>query len=444
MKKNFTFEKEQLNYEIQLRRKRRWWWLLLLLLPLLLLIRLNKDVYVKTVDAGSHTPIPGTAVTFQYNKRFLYDRGRFFTNEAVRLDKIADSTGTASFIHLQYSVYSLIFGGGSNAIVYAASNKCYTSDTIITRFHGLRDGDTLTLPMHALFTELDFKVIDKDDLQPLPDASVRLITEVSGMQYFDSAVTDPNGKVIFTHFPRCGRLVKLVASLDGYYPDSIMNHTTEELFNNVGNIRLLPLKPIKKPIEFFVVDCKTGAPVAGASATINFDYNGRKIPVKRTTNLNGVGKGYYEDAYAISKLHISASKPGYKDGELAGWHPVPDFINYPRERRTFCLMPEEHPAPCTAPPHQAGSTDDVASFDMKNPELKFFIDYEMYTEPDGIVIYCGKDTTGAILYETSSRVSGQHRADIDMKKCGGSTWITVKIISNKTFTDAWKYWFVCP
>lgn len=345
VKKRFVFKNEQLEYVIKLRKISRWWWLLLLLLlPLLLLIRCEKTVYVKTVDAESGAPYPGADVYFGYRKAFLYDAGRFFTNDSMGYRKPSDPNGIAGFEKLEYSVYSWIFKRLSPALVYAQST-CFTSDTLTPYFHSLDDKDTLILPLHPAFIAIDFKVIDKKDGQPLPDATVNLITELNGKQYTESAVSGADGRAVFNRVPKCGKIAKVVGEAEGYYPDSLPEKPVQDIVAGpVDQKRLLQLTPKEGQFSFFIQDCKTKRPIAGAVVTIDVDYNGRKTSKTKTTNVDGKGKGFADD-YLIAKIHLSAKAPYYKKGELPGWHLISDFIDpakYPDDKRTFCLEPEEN------------------------------------------------------------------------------------------------------
>jgi len=106
----------------------------------------------------------------------------------------------------------------------------------------------------------------------------------------------------------------------------------------------LKLSPVLKLISFYVQDCESKHPIAGAAVTISFDFGGLKFSAPAVTNVNGIGKGMYPKAHIIAKVHLSASHYYYDTGELAGWHLVKDFINpalYPVDKRTFCLEAKE-------------------------------------------------------------------------------------------------------
>ena len=88
---------------------------------------------------------------------------------------------------------------------------------------------------------------------------------------------------------------------------------------------------------------------------------------------------------------------------------------------------------------------DVKEFDMKNPNLSFFVHYDMMDRfRDEMIIYCGrKDNPGKILFSTGKKL-GKGRVPIRLKDCGNSAWITIKIISANNSKTQWAYEFVCP
>jgi len=349
MKKAFKFDSKQLDYTIKAKKSSRLWWLLLLLLlPLLLLIRFEKTIYVKTVDANSKQAVANADVSFSYHKAFAYDKGRFFTDDLVSSRKATDSGGKAEFVKLSYSLYSYIFQHNSVATVFA-TNNCYSSDTLALKFHQLSNNETVVLELKPAMMAMDFKVVDRDDKEPIPGASVGVTAEVSGVTITDTATTGADGRVVFSRLPKCGTVKRVYAIADGYYPDSLVNQTSENLLSGpIDAKRLLSLRPIRKPIEFYVVDCKTKTGLADVDVTIDFQYENNKKPesVHVKTNINGVGKGVYDSAKLIAKLHLSGRKAYYKKGELPGWHKVKEFTDttiYKRPQRTFCLEPEPNP-----------------------------------------------------------------------------------------------------
>ena len=347
MKKSFKFDGKQVDYTIKLKRNSRWWWLLLLLLPLLLLIRFEKTLIVKTVDANSKQPIAAAEVELNYSKYFAYDKGKFFTAEDLLEKKTTDASGTATFVKLEYSVYSYLFKNNAIASVHAMNN-CYETDVESFRFHSLSNNETIVVQMKPTMLKMDFLVVDKGDNEPLPNAKVSVTATVSGLTITDSATTGPDGTLLFQNLPKCGKVDRVYATAEGYYPDSIVGKASEYLLSgSIDSIRKLRLKPIKAPIVFYVIDCITKVGLADVDVDIDFTFDNKKPKSANTkTNINGVGKGIYDSAEVNAKLHLKGSKAYYKEGELPGIHKVRDFTDtmlYKRPQRTFCLDPEPNP-----------------------------------------------------------------------------------------------------
>lgn len=341
--KVFTFNGNQLEYVIKL-KKRRWFWLLLLLLPLLLLIQCEKDVTVETLDANTKSPIPNTEVNLSYTKYALFDfdTKQFFTADKKSYQEITGTDGQVIFEKLSYTWYSVVFKWNKKAEI-SAYNKCHSTDNQNPKFHRLKTHKVVTLYLTASAIDLDFLVVDKEDNEPLPQANVIIETDFDGIKTIDSAKTDADGRVLFKQIPKCG-IVKILGELAGYYTDSIIDRTIEDLAKGkVDSTRKLELVPIKKKITFFITNCKTGEPVPMAIATIHLKNTHNSKMKKAYTNINGVGKGEYDNAHIISKLRIDVRKKFFKDGVWDKNLTVGEFIALPDSARIICLEPEENP-----------------------------------------------------------------------------------------------------
>lgn len=336
VKKTFKYDAGVSEYTIQL-RKFNWWWLLLLLLPLLL-IRCEKDVFVKVQEGGTNAPVSEALVHFGYNKAFVYDQGRFFTNDADPQLDTTDVNGLVKFSNLEYSVYSWIFKFNAPAITYASSH-CFASDTLSKRYHFIWDRDTLNLKVLPVMAPMDFQVVDTEDGEPIPDAKVEIEASYLDRVYQDSAITDPNGRVVFSNIPKCGLVDIAQGSAEGYYPDEIKEQDISELLMSLDPNRTLRLKPIKKKLVFFVEDCKTKRRIPGAEVTIELDFDGKKSTQKKRTNVNGKGKGEYNDAHTIADVTLIGAAPPYYKGAKLPTYKVGEFINLPDSLRTICLEP---------------------------------------------------------------------------------------------------------
>jgi hypothetical protein len=336
VKKSFKYDASVSEYTIRL-RKPNWWWLLLLLLPLLL-IRCEKEVYVKVQEDGTNSAVSGATVHFNYNKAFVYDQGRFFTNDADPRMDTTNANGVVKFSSLEYSVYSWIFKYNSSANTFASSN-CFASDTLFRRYHSIWDQDTLELKVYPIMAPLDFRVVDAEDGEPLPDASVSIEASYLNRVYQDLATTDPNGRVVFNNLPKCGLVNIAVGTAEGYSPDQITEKDIPSLSTSLDSNRTLRLQPIKKKLIFFVEDCKTGRRISGAEVTVELDFDGKKLTQKKRTNVDGVGKGFYDDAHVIADVTlIGKAPPYYRDNKLPTYK-VGDFITLPDSLRTICLEP---------------------------------------------------------------------------------------------------------
>lgn len=342
IKKSFIFDANVLDYTIKL-KKRRYWWLLwlLLLLPLLLLISCEKTVLVKTLNAESNYPVEKAIVNFAHNESFLFDfkDNTFLKSLDTTYRDSTNSAGIAEFVKLRYSVFSYIFKFGSQAHIQA-SHGCYVSDTLSTSFHRIWDKDTLELFLHPKYVPLDFKVVDKEDNEPLINATVSIRTEFNGKQYADTVLSGIDGRVIFPKTPECGKVIEVIASLKGYQDDKIENKKIEELFGSIDTVRTLKLIPLKEKLVFFVIDCQSKEPIPAAKATIDLELANKNKSYTSETNVNGVGKGEFEDAYVIADVMISAEKKYYKKGSLPKKYKVEEFIKLSKEERTICLEPE--------------------------------------------------------------------------------------------------------
>jgi hypothetical protein len=421
MKKKIHYVAGQSSYEIELRPGFNKWWLLLLLLPLLLLIRLEKTVYVKAVY-DNQVAVPGVSVAFQYKRYIPFSDGALLSDSLIVLKGITDSSGVVKLEGLRYSVFSYIFKWGTDAMVYGESD-CYASDTLLTRFHGLSDGGELVLPMNPSRVTLDFRVVDKEDGEPLPDSRVLLRSSLLGKVYIDSARSDTAGMVRFSGVPKCGKVELAHGSQEGYYSDSIVDREVPVLLaGGLDSNRTLRLKPIRVPITFFITDCQTGKGLSGATGEISFTYpNGKPGKKKRVlTNIHGVGKGTYDSAWLLSTIEIIGSRPGYKDGRLDGVHPVRDFIQYPKEKRTFCLEPLPPPPPPPTPPPPTpplpDTTPPVAKIDCPDRVLVFQVCNSNNKKDDNFDFYLNGHLLGKLDLSSDLPVGSVFIASLDRNK----------------------------
>lgn len=335
------FQEEQKDYVIKL-KKRNWWWLLLLLLPLLLLLLLlefDKDINVHTFESGTNTDISGASVDVGYVRHAFWKSGSgFFAADTIGRSGVSDSVGLTSFIDLNYTLYSAVFKRNTAFYVRARTN-CHDAGDASDRFHKLKKGETLEVKMDAVVVPLAFQVVDAEDGLPLPNAEFVFESVYNGERRKEILSTDVNGKVVVNSLPKCGELLQAKASLYGYYPDSIAQVGIEKLASADPEERVLRLEPVRDNISFFVVNCRSGEPIPQAIVTIYVGKDRQGKPVY--TNVDGKGKGGYDNLRILDSIRIEGTKPPYfKPGAWKGRGTVEDFVKLPDSLRTFCLEPE--------------------------------------------------------------------------------------------------------
>ena len=343
-KKSFKYSEENLEYIIMLRKMPNLWWLLLFLLPLLLLVRCEKDVQIRVMNPDGTSPVQDVTVQFGYNRAFLYNEGSFFTSEWISAEGKTGGDGVAVFEKNAYSVYSGSCHHFSESAL-TARGDCVTSGNLNPYFHNLSGSSPFETRVSPEPVTADFQVLDSADNQPLPGANVLIVTDFSGYIQTDSAQSDANGKLVFSKLPKCGKVLKVVASMDGYQSDTLGMETAEYFMSaGIDVRRTLKLKPVTEKVVFFVTNCTNNQPVPGADITITLEYgNGLKKSQKINTNVNGVGKGAYDNVHIIAEVGLVAEKKYFKQGSLDKKYVVRDFVKLPDSLRTLCLEPESNP-----------------------------------------------------------------------------------------------------
>ena len=313
-------------------RHYRWLWLLLLLLlPLLLLLRFDKDVAFETVDSKDNKAVGNVNLDFYYvDYAFIKTNPiRFFATDTIKLNGQTSQDGKLTFTNVTYTLFSVIFHSGAETTVKASAH-CAASDTLHPKFSVLQDA--LPYPVGIGFDRADliFKVIDKDDNQPLAGADVEVTIEGDTKHL----VADPNGYVTIDGVIRCGD-VAVNAQKEGYIGDTIKADVAT-ILQGEHNSTLL-LKPGKGIVSFTVVDLESDQPIPNATAKLII--NGESTSV--TTNTNGVGKGYFENVSAKNQFEIGFSRQYYHD-TLSKKYKVPEFERLKDSDKIFKMRPEKN------------------------------------------------------------------------------------------------------
>lgn len=334
----FKFDENKLEYEFKMKKKHNWWWVLLFLLPLLLFIHCEKDMHVQTVEENSGIPIGNMEVSMNYTAHYLFKDGAFFCEESYFQTQTTDSVGQTTFSKLGCSVYSYIFYCLSEVQLMVKPSCHFLSMPVVKKFHFTRN---VILSLPPLKTDLDIKVVDAETLDAIPEATVEYSFDNGGMQN-GKDITNPNGQIWLREVLECGMVELLKASAYGYADTLIVKLDVKEAKNKVET-RMLKLRPLKEHFDFFVKNKLTAQPIPDAKAVVVLTDKGTQaLRGEVTTNVDGLGRGFYEDAFILAKVDIKASKLHYKKGELQGNCTVEQFNRLPDSLRVVYLEPEPY------------------------------------------------------------------------------------------------------
>lgn len=313
-------------------RHYRWLWLfLLLLLPLLLLLRFDKDVAFGTFDSKNGKAIGNVNLNFNYVDYSLIKTNpfRFFVADTIKLNGQTEQNGSLTFKNVSYTLFSVIFHPGARTTVKASAN-CAASDTLAPFFSELQDALPYRINIQKDRTDLIFKVIDKEDNQPLTEADVEIIAE-GETQHLTS---DPAGYVTIEGASKCGDIIA-IGQKEGYIGDTIKADVAT-IIQGEHNSTLL-LKPGKGIVSFTVHDLENDQPIANAVAKLI--VNGESTSV--TTNTNGVGKGYFENVSAKDQFELGFSRQYYHD-TISKKYKVPEFERLKESDKIFKMRPDKN------------------------------------------------------------------------------------------------------
>ena len=331
-KKQLIFNADNQVYTIKLKDKKLWWlWIIIaiLLLLILLLVPFNKTIIIKTIDDQSKIPLQNKNVALTYTdfRIFNFKTHKFFTLDTVNQKSVSDTNGITKF-NTHYTLAELFYSTIAKAYAYGG---CFQSDTTTVKYFHIPK--IWILPMHSRKTSVDFIVLDADDKEPIPQATVKLVYFINGKQKILNAKTLANGSAIFLNIPYCIDSIHIQASKYGYLPYNINNSDFSKLLSDIKN-RNLFLKPIKKRIEFFVRDLYTQEAIANATVEMTM---GSKSYILYT-NTNGIGRGAFDSIPIAETIHFHIMHPAYHDTTTKNYS-VANFIKYDIQKRTFYIRP---------------------------------------------------------------------------------------------------------
>ncbi len=392
--KKFVINNKKDEYIVKLGNRKLWWLLLLLLLvPFLMLIPLKKDVTVKVLDLKEETGIPGAKVKLCHHERYLFNfsTGKFFSDQITCRDDSTDIVGSTVFKDVRYSVFQWLFYGWEDARI-SASASCYSSDSITKAFDLCVKFPATELHLKQLSMDMDFLVVNADNDEPLPGATVKI--RAVGSSIVQTVKSGVDGKVVGKDLPMCGQVI-VSASSPGYISDSLQG-TISQIMNVISK-RTLKLKPITRSITFYVKNLKTKEPLPGA--TLQLIIDGRVVQTTQS-NTNGavsmIGEATFERIHIIQTITVQASKMDFYDTTKTGVAQM--FADGSKDVRTLYLRPKDKPCDIRIIDASTGKpiAGAQATLTLPNGTVK-----TEYSNVDGIVQFAGFSSTDRISIAAS-------------------------------------------
>lgn len=208
----FKIREDTFQYEVRLGKPFPWAWLLLLLLPLLLL-RCERDITVRTLDAEGKV-VPHCSVRMDYRENTLLRDGKLLYRADHSLSLETDGEGLATFEGVRVSVFSFIFDHFRRASFLAVKGRRSGENSLC--IHTPRreplpiilDGGTFVVQVRSRSYDL-----------PIKGATVGI--ELSDRPEPITVVTDSTGSVTVPGI-KDGVVARVVsAGRDGYKPSEV-------------------------------------------------------------------------------------------------------------------------------------------------------------------------------------------------------------------------------
>lgn len=339
--KKLKYKEEQDRYSLQLCHIRRPWWVLLLLLPLLLFIKCSKDITVSCVEPIGKLPVENLPVKMEYQSHFLWNDGKFFTSDTIRLIQHTDSLGKTVFKDLPCSVFSYVFYC-LQKVSFTAVDDCHVALDERRNFHYRWH---ITLDMEPRLEDLHVQLLDKETGDILPDGILIYKYIELGEEKTDSAHADAAGIATLSQMRYCSVMTELKGTCYGYADTMYVDIPCQSLLN-ANDSTALRLRPIKERFTFFVKNKETKQPIPDALCKVSLTHPGKSKHVEKRevrTSIDGQGLAVYDKAFILSTMAITASKQHYKDGQLEGGPWTVEVFNRQNDSiRTIWLEPEPY------------------------------------------------------------------------------------------------------
>jgi hypothetical protein len=337
---DIRFDESQSEYTVEVGERKKYWWLLLLLLLIPLFINLEKDITVCVLDSNEK-PVDAAKVDYTFVSSHLYKQGKFFVNDTLsgRKSERTDASGVCVFKDCPYSIYGMLFKMFHRSRLNVSSDcvKSLEKQSLYYYTFGRQ-----TLYIEREIADVAVRVLDKDDNEPVSEATVHYRYRNGEETVTDSAKTDAAGYIMLKNLDKCGQIDYLRGSCYGYKDDSKTNINVLDCVKDPSTADLL-LEPVKESVTFFVTNCNSRQPLPGAKATVTVSNPKKSKVYDVSTNTDGRGRAVWNEFHILSEISIVASKPGFKDGALKKKYTVEQFVKLPDSLRTICLEPN----PCT-------------------------------------------------------------------------------------------------
>lgn len=341
-KKDFVFDKGKSEYQFQLKKKNNLW--LWLLLPVLFFaiccIRCERTITVTAVDDISGDVLENVEVTISHVDYYLYKDGRFCGGKLQCDTLLTDANGIVTFEMQDCSVFSYIFCAFVKA-EYTAIGDCHHLDPSpeSSLFHYTRNKILRLVPNTS---DISWHIFDKETKEPLAGACVIYQYQLSGFSKTDTVKSDAAGNCILKGIPSCGDVTLSKVTCYGFEDAVPVEYSVPKILDDVNSART-ELVPVKTSFSFFVKNKNTKQPLPGAMVDVVLTSRaGKTVRGQSQTNVDGKGRGVFDDAFILANLDFTAKKLHYKDGHYDKKVTVEVFKSLPDSARVIYLEPESY------------------------------------------------------------------------------------------------------
>lgn len=328
----------------------------------------------------------------------------------------------------------------------------YDRDSLIKSdaryFYGDIDSNR-TLRLTPIKKMVKFIVKDKKTNQPIANATAEMIIDGNVVQTVKTNVNGQGTVVGEGAFDEVHILEEVtIKASKAFYNDTSVVAVVDEFIQRDEEGRTLYLRPTLSDIQFRDTDGRNG--LAGVKNIIT--VNGKQRPNPEYSNSSG----YFmvSGVNANDEVSIVASKQNYKTNSTtirrkkfsdlmsnASKRDIPLTKNAPPPPPPPPPPPNDDPpppnvVPCDAPVESGGEGVTIKTHSV-GTSTEFTINWDMYSVPDRLVVYCGTGSKKKVIYDTRKPISGQGKANLRCKQ----SYITIKVIGSDN--TKWKYSMQC-